>query len=1052
MDTLRLKPISPVEDVIENWDDDDFMIDGDGITFRSSTNAGSQAAQSRRESHSSFRSDFESIHAEEEQQVLLPGDDEKSTLDAIVVATNAGIPIPKNVPPTALMGGTIKRLGGRKIKRIMQEDWSDDLEFPDDPQPLHVKGQDTSYSPDALRQVSGSSTQSSPARSVPPGPTLIRLEPTAPAPKDSINLDQFRDEDSDDDFFGDGASTIKVPKSRQSFKSGDLDDIDDLFGDGASTIKIPKTRQAPKPVSMITPPTPQKDDRVDENFEQDLELPSHGKLMLSTRKDIPKTPSNVFDDFDWGEGSLGTRFGGTRRDGHSNRSSSVSALSPSVSSSITAESEGEDDTFDGLVLPTGPVNFGERLQRRRHSRSPHRMSKAAEELQPHQHPSQAPIPASDGLGLGISPASQQQQKPHDLEKDDFLTGLDLGDGQNFDTSRLTLHRNVRLKEVRPASPSRPKAAVSITFTNKPSSGTSRLPRPMTHERTHTASSLETVSESGGPIVNLAKRSQSRVGHSAQSSVSSIPGSYTPSSVHFHPPPSTPRRRELSQNSSAVSSRNEPTTTNAQLLRLKRSLPVMRTATSPGSRPVASRAAGHERPPSRTELVTRPQSSMRPKTPTDRVRPAAESSAVKTRRNPMPFLPAGASQSQSHHITSKSSRNFRRHDSDTAVDLRPNSRTVSRSAMRSPSPFKWGRSNAADKLTQDGSWHQLSKPRRQRQFGDGHELDAFDDLPTSTAAESVFLRQPVVANSKHHLRGKVYHNILPDRNATSSPLAAYNPAARNDNLPRFARDTAASRIARETSIAQRMPSGSGPRATQRVTQPSMRNNYNTPVLPHLPRETIRSKKTPRRAPQLKPHLISNLNGAKESKTINGMVYNPATMRWEGNENALSEFDPPASSPYAASIPPHVLREKENATPRPALITPIGATKGVQVVGGMVFDPQNMCWLKLGPQQNGKNEADDYMGGSCGTDSDEDVFKDIPDLDDVADTSEPGTGRVSDVKDDWLVGEEFDVGPEFIRRQHEEEQRWRKKCERWMSLEDRNQTSWRWLLQEMVTHPA
>src|SRR3569833_4137911 len=93
----------------------------------------------------------------------------------------------------------------------------------------------------------------------------------------------------------------------------------------------------------------------------------------------------------------------------------------------------------------------------------------------------------------------------------------------------------------------------------------------------------------------------------------------------------------------------------------------------------------------------------------------------------------------------------------------------------------------------------------------------------------------------------------------------------------------------------------------------------------------------------------------------MFYNPVTMRWEGNENALSAFDPPASSPSTASLPPYMIREKENATPRPALITPIGATKGVQVVGGMVFDPQNMCWLKLGPQSSTKSEVSDPMDG-------------------------------------------------------------------------------------------
>lgn len=1037
MEPLRLKLRQPVEDVVENWDDDDFMIEGDDIAFRSSTNTAPPASttNSRRESHSSFRSDFESIHAEEDQQVLLPGDDEKSTLDAIALAANAGIPLPTNVPPSALMGGTIKRLGGRKIKKIFQEDWGDDLEFPEDPQPLHIKTQDASQFPDAIRQVSGSSTQSSPVKSAKPGPTLIRPEqmgalsrPSGVLPaaspvtaNTSVNLDQFRDSDDEDDFFGDGAATIKVSK----------------------------TRQAPKPISLITPPTPQKPTVIDEDMEMDFELPSDGKLTLSKRKDIPKTPASIgMDDFEWGEGSLGTRFGGTRRDGRSsrsNRSSSVSALSPSVSSSITAESEGEDDTFEGLVLPTGNVDFGERLQqRRRHSRSPQRTSKASEDL---QLAVQTPTSAQPQTGLGIMPAKAAPA----AEKEDFLAGLDLGDGEVLDTKRLTLHRNVRLKETRPASPSRVKVAASITFTNKPTPGGSRLPRPLNgHERTHTASSLEPVSESGGPILNVARRSQSRMGHSAQSSVSSIPTPSTPNSTQSMPAPFTPRRRELGQKTSAVSLRDGPPTTNAQLLRLKRSLPAMRQAPSPAPRQVPSRG-GYERPPSRTDTGGRPPSSMRPKTPVDRPRPTVESAAAQARKNPMPFLPAGSAHSTSHHVAAKSSRTFRRNDSDASAEMRPSSRAVSRSTMRSPSPSKKGH-------VSHGSWQQLSKPRRQRQFGDGHELDAFDDLPTSSQTESRYLRQPATASAKLQMRSKMFNNILPDRTNSPSPLTPYNPAFRFDNMPHFARDTAASRIARETSLAQRAPSGPlAPLTTQRVAQLSTRNSYNTP---HVPRDTIRSKKTPRRPAQLKPHLISNLNGGKESKTLNGMFYNSETMRWEGNENVLNAFDPPASSPSTSSIQPHFMREKEASTPRPALITPIGATKGVQVVGGMVFDPQNMCWLKLGPQGQGqntgasssKNEADDSLDGFNGIDSDDDPFKDIPDLDDGADTTEAGTGgRVSDVKDDWLVGEEFDVGPEFIRRQREEEQRWRKKCERWMNFEDRNQGSWRWLLQEMVTHP-
>lgn len=804
MDTLRLKPRQPVEDDLENWDDDDFVIDGDDLTFQShSTSA--NAPSHRRDSHSSLRSDFESIHGEEEKQVILPGDDEKSTLDAIAAAAKAGIPIPTNVPPSALMGGTIKRLGGRKIKQIIQEDWGDDLVFPEPGQVLSVKPQDGSKFPDALRQVSGS-TQGSPTKAPSTSSPAIweEIAPGKPAVlSNAINLDRFRDDDDDDD----------------------------IFGDAAATIKVAKRRQAPKPVPMITPPTPKKKDGPDDDFEQDFELPSDGKLRLSTRRDIPKTPStNTLDDFDWGEGSLGTRFGGTRRDARSTRSSSVSALSPSIASSFTAESE--DEALDGLVLPSGPVDFGERLMRRRQSHSPER---AVEEP-----------PKSAKL----------TRPPPDADKEDLLSGLEIGSGEVFDSRKLTLHRNIQIKETRPASPSRPKTAVALKFTNKPAVG-SRLPRPMghavSHERSHTQSSLEPVSESGGPIPP-ARRSLSRLGHSAQSSISSIPTPTTPLSAQSMPP-STPRRREIGQKSSAASLRDAPTTTNAQLLRLKRSLPAMRPPQSP-ARPLTTRG-GYDRPPSRTDMTSRPQSSLRPKTPVERPR-TIESAAALARKPPVPFLPAGASASQSHHITAKSSRTFRRHDSDNAIDFRPNSRAVSRSTMRSPSPRKH---RSVEKIAQEGVWHQLSKPRRMRQFGDGHELDGFDDLPTSSHAEAKFMRQPVTSGPKTHLRNRLYQNILPDRTSTPSPLGP-PLSARSDHVPSFARDTAASRIARETSLAQRAPSAGAlaPLTTQRVAQLSSRGNLNS----HVPPSSAKSKKL-RRPPQLKPHLIANLNPPKESKS-------------------------------------------------------------------------------------------------------------------------------------------------------------------------------------------
>ncbi|RDL38210.1 uncharacterized protein BP5553_02550 [Venustampulla echinocandica] len=1011
MDQLTLKPRkAAVEEPIESWDDDDLDIGGDDFTFRSASLASlaTTTTSNHRESLSSrlsIRSDFDSNQGDEEKQVHLPGDDESSTIDAIATAKRAGIPIPQNVPSSALLGGTIKRLGGRKIKRIIQDDWDDgDLELPRDGG-LQIKRPDGSNFPDALRQVSGpGSVQSSPVKALRP-PPKFDISPRAelrPKPASSNLLERFRDQD-DDDFFGDGGDTIKVAKSRQ----------------------------VPKLLPLITPPTPQKDEKsadADDDFERDFQLPSNGEpLRLSARKDIPKTPASMQDEFDeWGEGSLGTRFGGTKRDARSNRSSSASALSPSVASSLTVESE--DEGLDGLVLPTGPIAFDDILKRRQQDRSPD-----------HQSPQKQAIKRAE-------------------VKEDFLSGLEIGDGDVFDSRKLTLNRNVKMKTTRQTSPTRPKTAVSLTFTNKPSTTAgSRLPRPLGHERA--ASNLEPVSESGGPITNRNRRSQSRLGgHSAHSSVTSIPTPTTPSSIHSLPP-STPRRRDLGSKQSNPGLRNEPTTTHAQLLKLKRSMPTMRPYPQSPAKPIGSR---YERPPSRTDSSSRSTQPSRPKTPVERDRSGAESSLSHARKNPLPFLPAGGSNSQSHHVAIKTSRHFRRHDSESSTnsfELRPTSRAMSRSTMRSPSPRRNAR--GAETLARDAAAkRQVTKPVRRRHFGDGCELDGFDDLPTSRDSEQKFVKEPIGRGPPKlsSLRNKVHQEVVPLRTNTPTPLTPYSPARTRDEGPRFARDTAASRMAREHALAQRAPSAQGgPLSTltnQWKAKVSASTGLSTPNA-----HSIRSKK-PKGLPQ-KPHLIKPLGNQNNPKSLKGMYYNPHTFRWEGNENELSPFDAPASSPSTASVPshafkepPNIYREKENTTPRPALIQNVNSAQNVQVVGGMVFDPIRMCWLKMPGQGQDKSDVD-TMDGFDALDDDEDVFKDVPDLQDspAKELDEVG-GRKSEgasgLKDDWLVGEEFDVGPEFIRRQREEEERWRRKCEKWVGTnKDRGGDDlWRWSIRNVV----
>ena len=178
-------------------------------------------------------------------------------------------------------------------------------------------------------------------------------------------------------------------------------------------------------------------------------------------------------------------------------------------------------------------------------------------------------------------------------------------------------------------------------------------------------------------------------------------------------------------------------------------------------------------------------------------------------------------------------------------------------------------------------------------------------------------------------------------------------------------------------------------------------------------------------------------------VNGMRYNPATFRWEGNETSVQSFDSASS---------------KSPKPAPALITNVGAMQNVRVVGGMVFDPRGMCWRKLAPSQPGSNDL-------VAVQDEDDVFAGLGDLEEKAPDSTPSV-RNSDMFDDpplpsgddrsgeesseeWPMTEEFDVGPEFVRRQRTEEEKWRRKVDRWTSF-DRAKfgNGWRWTIRDLV----
>jgi hypothetical protein len=577
---------------IENWDDDaDFDAQGDLFAHSMST------IQSTTSSRISVRSD--SNIGDDDWQVLITPNNELSTLNAITSAKHAGIPIPRSVPSSALLGGSIKRLGKKNSNRKIaaDDDWANDLELP--------------------------------------------------------------------------TNTM----------------------DGGLKLKV--------------------------------QLPA------------PSSPGDDFDDLeDWGEGSLGIRFGGTRREARGARSSSVSAMSPSMGSCMTVESE--DDDLSGLVLPQEQLNFSARLERLKKAEhltpdsSPvqhqqrHRLSPtSAPPLAPSVEFTSSASPAQSvtpPLERELWPEARPESRPNSqpkptVDEEDFLDGLDFGSGEALDTQKLTLNRNVVVKKTAPKKPVAPPAArpaTTITFTDKPS--VSRIPRPLPSTASRTR--LTPLYEAGAP----------------------------PTTGHSRP---------------------MPTTTSAQLLRAKRSAPVLRNAYGSIS------------------------------------------------RAPLPFLPAGNSTSQSHHVAPRSSQPHMRQNSDSRRPPSPSMRTYSRlSANGQPdTPSRAGMRRdqpSAASARQPKVPQKISQPLGPKKvFGVGNELDGFDDLPTSATKEKQFEKVPRNVPSNKSLRHQTSNARmpLPDRMATPQPQTPRSPT-RPESTPRFARDTAASRIAREQRVADMRSRGDG----------------------------------------------------------------------------------------------------------------------------------------------------------------------------------------------------------------------------------------------------
>ena len=91
----------------------------------------------------------------------------------------------------------------------------------------------------------------------------------------------------------------------------------------------------------------------------------------------------------------------------------------------------------------------------------------------------------------------------------------------------------------------------------------------------------------------------------------------------------------------------------------------------------------------------------------------------------------------------------------------------------------------------------------------------------------------------------------------------------------------------------------------------------------------------------------------------MRWNPLSLRWEGNDQILRDFDAAVGTSTRPALITHLTGS--------SIGTPVGSfVSGARIVGNMIFDPGRMCWISTLPPDEDEpdvfaNLADDEEDG-------------------------------------------------------------------------------------------
>lgn len=234
---------------------------------------------------------------------------------------------------------------------------------------------------------------------------------------------------------------------------------------------------------------------------------------------------------------------------------------------------------------------------------------------------------------------------------------------------------------------------------------------------------------------------------------------------------------------------------------------------------------------------------------------------------------------------------------------------------------------------------LRRPKRQRTYGDGTELDAFDDLPTDRDKEGRFRVQPKATN-----RGSVANLSKSSDKEKDKETGTMRKKGRKD----VTSPDVSGALAPATNTLRRTSRIEFPKASGTEISIKKKKDASSPVLGHTRR---------------KPTLIRHLGSASGPKVVGEMKWNPTTLRWEGNDQVLRDFDTVVGTSTRPALITHLTGS--------SIGSPVGSfAAGARKVGNMIFDPTRMCWVSTLPPDE---EEPDVFADLADDEDDEDAWE-------------------------------------------------------------------------------